>query len=125
MVIGERSYGKGSVQNIRGFDGGQMKLTIATYWRPSGKNIHRSSTNGKDEDEWGVVPDKGFEIKQTPRERADLEEHLRDLEIIARKDKPATKEAKADFKDRQLDKAMEYIREQIKVASRLQAKKAS
>jgi C-terminal peptidase prc len=125
VVVGERSYGKGSVQNIRGFDGGQMKLTIATYWRPSGKNIHRSSTNGKDEDEWGVMPDKGFEIKQTPRERADLEEHIRDLEIIARKDKPATKEAKSDFKDRQLDKAMEYIREQIKIASRLQAKKAS
>ncbi|HMF14325.1 MAG TPA: S41 family peptidase, partial [Gemmataceae bacterium] len=125
VVIGERSYGKGSVQNIRGFDGGQMKLTIATYWRPSGKNIHRLSTGGKDEDEWGVAPDKGFEVKQSPRERADLEEHLRDMEIIPRKDKPATKEAKADNKDRQLDKAMEYIREQIKLASRVQAKKAS
>ena len=102
-----------------------MKLTIATYWRPSGKNIHRTSANGKDADEWGVLPSPGFELKQTPRERADLEEHLRDLEIISRKDKPAAKEAKADFKDRQLDKALEYLREQSKIAARAQAKKAS
>jgi C-terminal peptidase prc len=124
VVIGERSYGKGSVQNIRGFDGGQMKLTIATYWRPNGKNIHRGSTGGKDDDEWGVMPDKGFEVKQTPKERADLDEHLRNLELIPRRDKPA-KEAKEEFKDRQLDRAMEYLRDQIKLMSRLQAKKAS
>ncbi len=123
IVIGERSYGKGSVQNIRGFDGGQMKLTIATYWRPSGKNIHRGSTSGKEDDEWGVLPNKGFEVKQSPRERADLEEHLKNLEVIPRKDKPE-KEAKSEFKDRQLDKALEYLREQIKIASRVPAKKA-
>jgi C-terminal peptidase prc len=125
VVIGERSYGKGSVQNIHNFDGGEMKLTIATYWRPNGKNIHRSSTAGKEEDEWGVLPDKGFEVKQSPRERADLEEALRDREIIARKDKAAPKETKTEFKDRQLEKALEYLREQLKIASRLQAKKAS
>jgi C-terminal peptidase prc len=124
VVIGERSYGKGSVQNIRGFDGGQMKLTIATYWRPNGKNIHRGSTAGKDDDEWGVLPDKGFEVKQSPKERSDLEEHFRDMEMIPRHDKPA-KEAKTDFKDRQLDKALEYIREMSKLASRVQPKKAS
>jgi carboxyl-terminal processing protease len=125
VVIGERSYGKGSVQNIHNFDGGEMKLTIATYWRPSGKNIHRSSTAGKEEDEWGVLPDKGFEVKQSPRERGDLEEALRDREIIARKDKPAPKEPKTEFKDRQLERALEYLREQSKIAARLQAKKAS
>jgi C-terminal peptidase prc len=125
VVIGERSYGKGSVQNIQTFDGGEMKLTIATYWRPSGKNIHRGSTGGKDEDEWGVLPSKGFEVKQTPRERGELEEAMRDREVIARKDKSAPNEAKTEFKDRQLEKALEYLREQIKIASRLQAKKAS
>jgi C-terminal peptidase prc len=125
VVIGERSYGKGSVQNIQPFEKGEMKLTIATYWRPNGKNIHRSSTNGKDEDEWGVLPSKGFEVKQTPRERGDLEEALREREIIARKDKPAPKETKTEFKDRQLEKALEYLREQIKISSRVQAKKAS
>jgi C-terminal peptidase prc len=125
VVVGERSYGKGSVQNIQSFDGGEMKLTVATYWRPNGKNIHRAATGGKDEDEWGVLPNKGFEVKQTPRERADLEEVRHEREIIARKDKAPEKESKPDFKDRPLEKALEYLREQIKIASRAQAKKAS
>jgi carboxyl-terminal processing protease len=36
-----------------------LKLTTASYWRPSGKSIHRESTakNG----DWGVLPDKGCE----------------------------------------------------------------
>ena len=46
IVIGERSYGKGSVQNILPFEptGGQIKLTTATFWRPNGKNLNKSST---------------------------------------------------------------------------------
>ena len=46
-------------------------------------------------------------------ERGDLAEHLRDLEVIGRKD--PKKETK-DFKDRQLDMALEYLRSQIKAA---------
>src|SRR6516162_7089786 len=34
IVIGSRSYGKGSVQTIHSFDSGVLKLTTATYWRP-------------------------------------------------------------------------------------------
>ena len=33
-IIGERSFGKGSVQNIRKFGDGELKLTTATFWRP-------------------------------------------------------------------------------------------
>ena len=63
-VIGQRSYGKGSVQNIIELEGGNsvLKLTVATYRRPSGKNIHRFK-NAKESDEWGVMPDKGLEAK--------------------------------------------------------------
>ena len=65
-VIGQRSYGKGSVQNIIELEGGNsvLKLTVATYRRPSGKNIHRFK-NAKESDEWGVMPDKGLETKLT------------------------------------------------------------
>jgi len=52
VIMGERSYGKGSVQNIKEFDGGQIKVTIASFWRPSGKNLNKSSTSGKEDDEW-------------------------------------------------------------------------
>ena len=31
FIIGERSYGKGSVQNIMDFDGGDLKMTTATF----------------------------------------------------------------------------------------------
>jgi carboxyl-terminal processing protease len=121
-IIGERSYGKGSVQHILEFDGGDIKMTTATFWRPSKKNLNKSSTSGKDEDVWGVTPDKL--IKLTAKERVDLDEHLHSTEVIQPKNKPApTKEVK-EFKDKQLDAALDYLRGQIQTASRAPAKKA-
>ncbi len=113
-VLGERSYGKGSVQSIEPFDNGSLKFTTATFWRPNGKNLYKLSTKGRDEDEWGVIPDKKVELNR--KERDDLAEHQRDLEIIQRKDKdrPMPKETKPEFKDRQLDAAIEYLRGQLK-----------
>ncbi len=64
VVVGQRSFGKGSVQNIIDLDDGNsvLKLTVASYYRPSGKNIHRFK-NAKDSDEWGVSPNPGMEVK--------------------------------------------------------------
>ncbi len=66
-IVGQRTYGKGSVQNIIELEDGNsvLKLTVATYQRPSGKNIHRFK-NAKDSDEWGVSPDPGLEVKLSP-----------------------------------------------------------
>lgn len=125
IIIGERSYGKGSVQNIMDFKptGGQIKLTTASFWRPNGKNLNKSSTQGTEGEDWGVIPDKGFLIKLTKKERDDLAESQRDAEIIPRRDAPK-KEAKPPFKDKQLETALEYLRGQIKMASKDQQKKA-
>jgi carboxyl-terminal processing protease len=130
VIIGERSYGKGSVQNIRDFEvvdaktgelkKAEIKLTTASFWRPNGKNLNKASTSGKDEDEWGVTPNKV--IKLTTKERRDLAEHQRNLETIERPDRRG-KTAK-EFKDRQLDAALEYLRGMIKLASRGNDKKA-
>jgi carboxyl-terminal processing protease len=111
-IMGERSYGKGSVQTVHNYDGGALKLTTASFWRPNGKNLNKASTAGKDEDEWGVTPDSDYIIKLSRKEREDLQEHLLKLERIARRDKPA-KETK-EFKDRQLDTALEYLRSRVK-----------
>jgi len=48
VIMGERSFGKGSVQNIQKFEatGGEIKLTTATFWRPNGKNLNKASTKG-------------------------------------------------------------------------------
>lgn len=68
-IVGQRSYGKGSVQNIFELDDGNsvLKLTVASYYRPSGENIHRFK-NSKKTDKWGVSPDKGCEVKLTNKE---------------------------------------------------------
>jgi len=108
------------VQNIQPFEGGELKLTTATFWRPSKKNLNKSSTGGKDEDEWGVVPDKV--IKLSAKDRFDLEEYLHNSEVIRPKGKPAP--AKPEFKDKQLDSALDYLRSQIKLAGGVTTKKA-
>ena len=43
VIVGERSWGKGSVQNVIELEQGEsaLKLTTASYHRPNGKNIHR------------------------------------------------------------------------------------
>ena len=86
-VVGQRSYGKGSVQNIIELDDGNsvLKLTVASYYRPSGENIHRFK-NAKDTDKWGVSPDKGCEVKLTPSEyiRWFMARRDRDLEPPAK-----------------------------------------
>ena len=83
-VLGHRTYGKGSVQNIVKLDEGEsvLKLTVATYWRPSGKNIHRFK-NAKDSDDWGVKPDAGYEVKLTQDELDDWFHARRDRDIIS------------------------------------------
>lgn len=57
-VVGQRTFGKGSVQElIRLGDGRRaLRLTTASYWRPSGRNIHRTRQS-KEDDAWGVLPD--------------------------------------------------------------------
>jgi len=123
VIMGSRSYGKGSVQTIHNFDsGGVIKLTTATFWRPNGKNLNKASTKGKDEDEWGVKPDKGFDLKIPPKELNDLQEFMRWNEIIHRPDAPKKDSEIATFKDRQLDMALEYLRGQIQTASKAKNK---
>ena len=62
-IVGTRSYGKGSVQNVIPLDAGMaaMRLTTARYYPPSGRNIHREK-NAKPEETWGVLPDAGCEV---------------------------------------------------------------
>ena len=132
IIMGSRSYGKGSVQTIHPFEtGGRLKLTTATFWRPNsdpsrGKgNLNKASTKGRDEDEWGVTPNAGFVLKLSTKELNELQDHQRDREIIRRPDRRNNGEAKtSDFHDRQLEMALEYLRGQIRTASKSNGKKA-
>jgi carboxyl-terminal processing protease len=82
LVVGERSYGKGTVQNLFKLEGGHsaLKLTTATYWRPSGKNIHRRENAPVNED-WGVRPDAGFEVVLTDEQMEAVFRARRDRDL--------------------------------------------
>src|SRR5262249_53966090 len=103
VIMGSRSYGKGSVQTILPFEetGGKLKITTATFWRPSGKNLNKASTSGKDEEDWGVKPDKKYDLPLPVKELNDLQDHQRDREIIHRPGK-APQAVNSSFRDRQL-----------------------
>lgn len=112
VIVGERSYGKGSVQNVIQLEGGKsaLKLTTASYHRPSGKNIHRLP-KATEKDEWGVVPDPGFEVKLTDE---DLEKM-----IIARRERDLNRNgepSKGEYIDPQLAKGIAYLKEQLSQA---------
>ncbi|HRU63906.1 MAG TPA: S41 family peptidase, partial [Paludibacteraceae bacterium] len=59
VIIGERTFGKGLVQNIRAINfGGHLKVTTAKYYIPSGRCIQAIDYNHRNEDgSVGYVPD--------------------------------------------------------------------
>lgn len=117
-VIGERSYGKGSVQRVRPYPltEGRLKYTDARYYPPSGRNIDKVAAEQdptlKQRDEWGVKPDAGFEVKLTREERTEWMEYVRELPNIPPPGKPAPRVDPA--KDKQLQKAIEHLKGLIK-----------
>ena len=66
-VAGQRSFGKGTVQQLWPMGNGLLKLTWASFWRPSGANIHRF-TNAPADAVWGVSPDPGLAHELGPKE---------------------------------------------------------
>lgn len=91
VIGGERTWGKGTVQNVAELEGGRsaIRLTTATYWRPSGKNIHKKR-DASDEDDWGVRPNEGLlvELTDEQREKVALQRNDRDYSAIRGKAKP-------------------------------------
>ena len=96
-IIGERTWGKGSVQNVVELEEGHsaLKLTTATYSRPNGHNIHRFP-DAKDSDEWGVKPNSGFDVALNNSELGALLAYRHDRDIVqgrAGKDTTSTKKS--------------------------------
>ncbi len=118
VIVGERTYGKGTVQEVDdlGQTLGAMKLTIATYWRPSGQDINRPRKNAKQQDasgngtkkaQWGVAPNAGYEVSLDERQQAGLWTWQRDRELAALHGDKAG--ADDETPDRALAKAVEYL----------------
>jgi carboxyl-terminal processing protease len=134
VIVGERSFGKGSVQKLLYLNpdkSAAVKLTTETYWRPSGKNIHRSPSS-KETDDWGVRPDDGLEVPTTELERVRYGYEIDRLDYVGGKPgftganplplppaprgtdgRPLYDDTKP-YEDRVLNKAIEVLRAKVK-----------
>ncbi|GAA4034198.1 S41 family peptidase [Sphingomonas rosea] len=120
LVMGERSFGKGSVQTVIQLDQtSALRLTTARYYTPSGRSVQ---AGGIDPDI--VVPqlsDPDYKDRPTVRE-ADLRRHLisqnkvddklleKDVTVDPRFDMTAAELEKKGIKDFQLDYAVKALR---------------
>jgi carboxyl-terminal processing protease len=100
-VLGTRSFGKGSVQEVHElpYDRGTLKMTSGHYYLPSDRNISRADDNPV----WGVDPDPGFVVPMS-------DEKFRNS-ILARRQygiiRPGARSETGDFAD------PAWIREQL------------
>jgi len=129
VVIGQRSYGKGSVQDVEILQAGDeehaIKFTIAHFWRPNGQNIHRRDPVGQADENtvWGVRPTEGYEvILTTEQQTANQQDRLRRFVIQPQsnetsRESPAVPATSVEFDeestktnvDPHLLKAIEYL----------------
>lgn len=95
-LIGETTFGKGSVQQIRSFGSGGFKLTTSRYYTPSGKLI----------DEVGVEPHQVITEEEFTDEELDSLQALLDRNAI-----PLFVEKNPNAGDAAIDKFIEGLRE--------------
>jgi carboxyl-terminal processing protease len=134
-VVGTRSYGKGTVQNILPLQYGRsaLRLTVARYYRPNGENIHRSK-DATEEDQWGVSPDEGMAIELNEETIERLAQRWQEASYPAMAASPSGAESDGPdgqpeqdpgqpvpdsglSLDPQLKRAVEYLREKIESAT--------
>lgn len=118
LIVGERTFGKGSVQQVLRLNNSPafLKLTTAHYYLPDGRCLHRD----EDSTTWGVDPD--VEVKLVPKEivkAADLRLKTDILKGVNQKEltseelkavteyKPSTKPATSTAEEKEDDEAAE------------------
>lgn len=77
LIVGTRTYGKGSVQEVVPLDGdaGELKLTVAYYYLPSGRLVHRKP----DATDWGVEPHIIVPLDEVGQRRVMMERYEQEL----------------------------------------------
>jgi carboxyl-terminal processing protease len=80
LVVGTRTFGKGSVQQVRMLETeqGALKITNAYWHIPSGRIIHRR----EDSDTWGVDPSPGAYVPMTIEQREEMLELRRESDVL-------------------------------------------
>jgi carboxyl-terminal processing protease len=97
IVLGEKTFGKGSVQSILPLtDGSALRLTTAKYYTPSHKVIH----------EEGITPDIPVPISDEEERDILLQRTPGGVESLSEKDRQRVTHAR----DPQLDRAMDLLK---------------
>ncbi len=121
VVIGERTFGKGSVQTVRSLSGAgagaAIKLTEQRYFLPSGRSIQRTDDSAA----WGVDPTAGFYVPLRDEQVRDLMLARRGEDIIggaAKADRGEGRWADPDWivehlKDPQLAAAVRAVQQRV------------
>lgn len=100
LFVGTRTFGKGSVQQVRMLASGQgaIKITNAYYYLPSGRNIHRLP----DADRWGVDPPDGFYVAMSPEQVEAMLQVRRDGDVLRPQNNGPTHDVTPQWVDEQL-----------------------
>ncbi|NLO90407.1 MAG: S41 family peptidase [Elusimicrobia bacterium] len=102
IIIGSKTFGKASVQTIIPLtDGSGLRLTVAKYYTPSGRSIHR---NPKD-NSGGIMPD--IEVKVSRADEIKIMEQYDKIYSPGKEPVSALKEA---VTDETLDRAVQILK---------------
>lgn len=97
VVLGEKTFGKGSVQNIFQFDDGSaLKLTVAKYYTPSHKVIHQH----------GITPDILVPLTDAEEAALIIKHSPGEVESLPDKERAAFEATR----DEQLDRAEDLLK---------------
>ncbi|MGN6726049.1 MAG: S41 family peptidase [Tepidisphaeraceae bacterium] len=118
VVVGARTYGKGSVQEVMPLDAnaGELKMTVAYWYLPNGERVQRL----KDAKTWGVEPD--YVVPMDDQQQAKLiESQIRSESMRVALKTPATTQSASGTTvpttqpiDPQLEKALAVVSEKLK-----------
>lgn len=121
VVVGSRTYGKGSVQKVFDLpDGGAVKVTTEVWLTPSGKHLQRRMTLDSESATVGIEPDPGLKVELTEQQWRHYAIAVKRANILPGKPGVAPKRAvpfeeiesklPAGYKDPVVEKAMEHLR---------------
>ncbi|HPS55159.1 MAG TPA: S41 family peptidase, partial [Sedimentisphaerales bacterium] len=86
VIVGDRTYGKGSVQGITQYSNGglaQLKYTMAYYHLPSGQRVEsKEEVEEKGRKDWGITPD--VEVKLKSNEFKAMFDARRDNDVLVK-----------------------------------------
>ena len=107
LLIGARTFGKGSVQQVSTLeDGSALKLTVAKYYTPLGRMIHRDFKKKGPNTTGGILPDIEVKMDLAAAKSAILQRST----VIYSPSKKTAEIKGAPLKDEQLDRAVELLK---------------